>query len=208
MTELKKAFKNKCNCASVNDTADAVGLHVLAEKHWYIAVVKHGNEKVCGRNLTDLGYENYVPLQRELRQYANGRKKWIERLVLPSRVFVRATEDDRLKNVATLPVVNRFMVDPSRRETLGARASAAIVPDKEMEMFRLMLEQDELPVTINETGVSYASGDHVRVAVGKLAGLEGIVMRTVDDKKRLYVSLDILGAASVEVDSSWLELIK
>lgn len=87
-------------------------------------------------------------------------------------------------------------------------ASAAVIPDKEMDMFRRMLEQDELPVTIDETGSVFSEGDKVRVVVGKLAGLEGRVMRMTDNKHRLYVSLDILGSASVEIESYWLKTIE
>lgn len=191
---------------TANDAAGAVGVAFLEEKHWYIAIIKHGNERICGKTLSGLGIENYVPLQRVFRQYASGRKKWTDKLVLPSKVFVHTTENDRLKNVVTLPCIYRFMVDPSRREKKDGHACAAVIPDKEMEVFRRMLEQDELPVTIDET-VSYSAGDKVRVTVGKLAGLEGTVMMTSDDKRRLYVSLDILGSASVEIDGSWLEII-
>ena len=197
---------NKLLETTANDAAEAVGVATSEQKRWYIAIVKHGNEKICSKILTDLGYENYLPLQRVFRQYARGRKKWVDKLVIASKVFVRTTENDRLKNIVTLPCIYRFMVDPSRREDIYGRATAAVVPDKEMEMFRRMLEQDELPVSFEEGRVSYSEGDKVRVVVGKLAGLEGTVMMMADDKRRLYVSLDILGSASVEVDSSWLEL--
>lgn len=205
---MKEVTLDKSIDATVNDTADAVGVPKSAQKHWFIAVVKHGNEKICGKILTDLGYENYVPFQRELRQYASGRRKWVDRLVLTSKVFVRTTEDDRLKNVVTLPVIYRFMVDPSRCSNNMGHASAAIIPDKEMDIFRHMLEQDELPVTIDETGAVFSEGDKVRVVAGKLSGLEGRVMRAIDGKGRLYVSLDILGSASVEIESSWLKNIE
>lgn len=192
---------------TANDAADAVGISVLAEKHWYIGIIKHGNEKICGKMLTELGIENYLPMQHVLKQYASGRKKWVDRIVLPSKIFVRVTENERMKNVVTLPCINRFMVDPSRREKKDGHAVAAIIPDKEMTMFRRMLEQDELPVEIDDLG-AYMAGDKVRVVVGKLAGLEGTVMKTADDKRRLYVSLDILGSASVEIESSWIEPIE
>ena len=205
---MKEVTLDKTSITTVNDTADAVGLPNSAQKHWFIAVVKHGNEKICGKVLTDLGYENYVPFQRELRQYASGRRKWVDRLVLTSKVFVRTTEDDRLKNVVTLPVIYRFMVDPSRHSNNMGHASAAIIPDREMDIFRRMLEQDELPVTINETGAVFSEGDKVRVVAGKLSGLEGTVIRTVEGKHRLYVALDILGSASVEIESSWLKNIE
>lgn len=204
---MKEVAFDKSLHPTANDAADAVGVQFSDKKHWFIAVVKHGNEKICGKILTDLGYENYVPYQRELRQYASGRRKWVDRLVLTSKVFVRTTEEDRLKNVVTLPVIYRFMVDPSRRSNNMGHASAAIIPDKEMDAFRRMLEQDELPVTYQETGAIFLEGDKVRVIVGKLSGLEGTVIRTVEGKNRLYVSLDILGSASVEIESSWLKTI-
>lgn len=205
---MKEVAIDKSLSSTANYAADAVGVQISEKKHWFIAVVKHGNEKICGKILTDLGYENYVPFQRELRKYANGRRKWVDRLVLTSKVFVRTTEEDRLKNVVTLPVIYRFMVDPSRRSNNMGHASAAIIPDKEMDAFRRMLEQDELPVTYQETGAIFLEGDKVRVIVGKLSGLEGTVIRTVEGKHRLYVSLDILGSASVEIESSWLKTIE
>ena len=191
---------------TANVAADAVGMAFSEEKRWFVAIVKHGNEKICGKRLTELGYENYIPIQRVFRQYASGRKKWVDLLVITSKVFVRTTENERLKNVVTLPYIYRFMVDPSRRNNIDGRASVAVIPDKEMVVFRRMLEQDELPVTFDETGMSYSAGDEVRVVVGKLAGLEGTVTRIDDNRRHLHVSLDILGSASVEVDSSWLEL--
>lgn len=190
---------------TTNGVADAVGMAFSEEKHWYVAIVKHGNEKIVGKMLTEQGYENYVALQRVFKQYSSGRKKWVESLVLPSKVFVWVTEKERMQNVVTLPLINRFMVDPSRHENYEGRSAAAIIPDKEMRIFRCMLEQDELPVTVDEIGTSYSTGDSVRVVAGKLAGLEGTVIRTADGKRQLYVSLDILGSASVEVDPSWLE---
>lgn len=125
---------------TANDAADAVGISVLAEKHWYIGIIKHGNEKICGKMLTELGIENYLPMQHVLKQYASGRKKWVDRIVLPSKIFVRVTENERMKNVVTLPCINRFMVDPLRREKKDGHAVAAIIPDKEMTMFRRMLD--------------------------------------------------------------------
>lgn len=204
---MKEVAFDKSLHPTANDAADAVGVQFSNKKHWFIAVVKHGNEKICGKILTDLGYENYVPYQRELRQYASGRRKWVDRLVLTSKVFVRTTEEDRLKNVVTLPIIYRFMVDPSRRANNMGHAAAAVIPDKEMDAFRRMIEQDELPVTYQETGAVFAEGDKVQVVVGKLSGLEGTVIRTVEGKHRLYVSLDILGSASVEIESSWLKTI-
>lgn len=187
----------------VTDTSEAVG--VSGPLKWFIAIVKHGDEKKCAGTLSKLGYEVFLPAQRELRRYSSGRKKWVDRLVITSKVFVRATEKARLTHIVNLPVVNRFMTDPSRRPEPRANAPVAVIADKELDLFRRMLGQDELPVEIEDIRVNYAAGDRVRVVIGKLAGLEGIVRQVTDGRQRLYVSLDLLGSASVIIDRTWLE---
>lgn len=194
--------RNATLSSFVNDTTEAVG--VPEHLKWFIAIVKHGDEKQCGRILSNLGYEVFVPTQRELKRYSSGRKKWVDRLVITSKVFVRATEKARLSHIVNLPVVNRFMVDPSRRPASGVNAPVAVVPDREMNMFRRMLGQDELPVVVEDMHIDYAVGDRVQVAVGKLAGLEGVVRQVTDGRQRLYISLDLLGSASVDIDRTWL----
>lgn len=186
----------------VHDTTEAVG--VPEPLKWFIAIVKHGDEKKCAGILSSLGYEVFLPAQRELRRYSSGRKKWVDRLVITSKVFVRATEKARRTHLVNLPVVNRFMTDPARRPEPKANAPVAVIADREMEMFRRMLGQDELPVEIEDMHINYAAGDKVRVVIGKLAGLEGIVKQVTDGRQRLYISLDLLGSASVEIDRTWL----
>ena len=186
----------------VLDTTEAVG--VPEPLKWFIAIVKHGDEKKCAGILSSLGYEVFLPAQRELRRYSSGRKKWVDRLVITSKVFVRATEKARRTHLVNLPVVNRFMTDPARRPEPKANAPVAVIADREMEMFRRMLGQDELPVEIEDMHINYAAGDKVQVVIGKLAGLEGIVKQVTDGRQRLYISLDLLGSASVVIDRTWL----
>lgn len=197
--------RNAAPNSFVIDTTEAVG--VPGQLKWFIAIVKHGDEKKCAGILSNLGYEVFLPAQRELRRYSSGRKKWVDRLVITSKVFVKATDKARLTHIVNLPVVSRFMTDPSRRPEPRANAPVAVIADKELEMFRRMLGQDELPVEIEDNHISYAAGDKVRVVIGKLAGLEGVVRQVTDGRQRLYISLDLLGSASVDIDRSWLEPI-
>ena len=190
---------------SVSDTAGAVG--VPDGRRWYVAIVNHGTERLCCNKLKEAGFESYLPLQTVVRRYSNGRKKKVDRLVLPSKVFVRATEQERLKQVVTLPLVNRFLADRARKASPGAASPAAIIPDEEMRMFRIMLEQEDYPVSLEESLVAFSSGDRVRVSRGKLAGLEGTVKQAEDGKRFLYISLSILGAARVEIDRADVVLI-
>lgn len=186
--------------ASVAD--DAVGVET---PRWFIAIVGNRAERKSSETLQASGYETYVAGQREKHVWKNGRSKEVDRIVLPSLVFVRTTESDRKKRLAFLPCVRRFVTDPARRAEPGAPAPAAIVPDREMETLRFMLERAESPVSIEEKPLRV--GNRVRVTSGRLLGLEGIVRRTDSGRSRLYVALDILGCASVEIDRNLLELV-
>ena len=196
--------------ASVAD--DAVGVDKAAgetgSRQWYIAIVGHRAERSSAKQLTSLGYQSYVASQWEVRTRSNGRRQRVERIVLPARVFVKATEQERLKSIVTLPFINRFVTDPARKASADAKSPVAVIPDTELELFRRMLGQDELPVFLEESAVRYAQGDKVRVKAGRLAGLEGVVRTVSEGKKRLYVSLDILGSAYVEIDKNYLEPIQ
>ena len=181
---------------------DAVGVEV---SRWFIAIVGNRAERKSSETLQAFGYETFVASQREKHVWKNGRTKEVDRIVLPSLVFVRTTESDRKKRVAFFPCVRRFVTDPARRAAPGASAPAAFVPDREMETLRFMLEWAESPVSIEETPLRV--GDRVRVTSGRLQGLDGTVRRTGSGRSRLYVALDILGCASVEIDRNLLELI-
>lgn len=193
------------NPAKPIDLADAVG--VEGDKHWYVAIVRHGDERRCGVQLTSYGYENFIPVQRVARRYPDGRKKKVEKLVLPSRVFVRATEFVRLKYIVNFPVVLRFMVDRARRKSSDSASPVAIVPDAELQLFRRMLNQGSHPVRFVDHDHLFAAGDKVRVVSGSLAGLEGFVGETEGSKGRLYVQMDFLGVAVVEINKELLEQI-
>lgn len=56
-----------------NDAGDAVG--VSQPFRWYVAIVSNNTEKVCAEKIAALGYDTYVPTQKELRRWKNGRRK-------------------------------------------------------------------------------------------------------------------------------------
>lgn len=187
---------------AVSNTDDAVGVE---SSHWYIAIVNNHSERGCSERLSLLGYDNYVPIQHVTVTGKNGRKHEVTRVVLPALVFVRTNERIRRTQVAVLPFINRFMTDPARRNNPRLNSPVAIIPDDQMQAFRCMVENADVPVQME--GVLYHQGDRVRVSRGKLAGLEGFVSKTNEGKTRLCVSLDILGCASVEMDQSCLEKV-
>ena len=67
----------------------------VAGRKWYVALVNPRHEKSVSEKLQGLGIESYVATQSELHQWKNGRRRQIERVVIPGVVFVRSTEKER-----------------------------------------------------------------------------------------------------------------
>lgn len=172
--------------------------------NWYIAVVKNTREHYRAALLSELGYECYVPTQHDIRVGADGRRRPVERIVIPARVFVRVTEQQR-RRILRDNLVLRFMTDTAASTDGLMRRPAAIVPDGQMDRLKFMLFNADRPVTITSTPLH--RGDRVRIARGRLQGLEGTVCHEPDGRTAIYVSLDILGTARVEVDRESVEEI-
>lgn len=182
-------------------TDDAVG---VAERKWYIAIVHPNHEKKVADSLEKKGYETYVASQSKLRVYSSGKRKWVDRILIPSKIFILCTNKER-HDVLIYPEVLRFMVNPSRNLQDGHR-SLATVSQYEIDTLRYMLGQRELPVDFVETKL--AQGDPVKVIRGCLKGLEGKVITTPDNQKEVMVELNFLGCAKVTIPASDIELIE
>lgn len=179
---------------------DAVGME---ETRWYAAVVNHNNERKAAEILRGYGYECYVATQEEYRVWRNGRRTRIDRVVIPSILFVRCTENERL-DIVKYPFIFRFLTNRAGTSDRYGRP-VAVIPDIQIATLRFMLENSDGPVDFIDR--KYRHGDRVRVVRGNLRGLEGEVISTEDGRNVLIVRIDILGCASVSIDSVNLEPI-
>ena len=84
-----------------------------------------------------------VATQEELHVWKNGRRKKIDRVVIPSVVFVKCDESTRRKIVA-YPFICRFMVNRSA-ESGTLNKPVAVIPDQQISRLRFMLGQSEIP---------------------------------------------------------------
>lgn len=175
---------------------DAVG---VPDAKWHIAIVNNRSEKTVARRLADLGVTAYLPTQQEVRLWKNGRRATVDRVMIPSKVFIRCTEPERRRLVA-LPFIFRFMTDRAAAMPAGAaHRPFAIVPDHEISRLQFMLGASDRPVTFSERLVK---GQLVKVLRGPFKGLTGQILRDPDSAHcRLYINIDFLGSASVEIDA-------
>ena len=180
-------------------------------KSWLAAYVRLYHEKKTRDRLTAMGIESFLPVQEEIHQWSDRRKKIytlslhdalpicrkkIERVVIPMMIFVHVDPAERAE-VLTLSSVSRYMV-------LRGQSTPAVIPDEQMERFRFMLDYSEEAIEVCSSPL--APGEQVRVIKGPLAGLEGELV-TIDGKSKVAVRLDMLGCAHVDMPVGFVERV-
>ncbi len=165
-------------------------------KHWYVARVQIKCEKKSAQRIASLGHETFVPVQEEIHQWSD-RKKKIERILIPLVVFFR-TDQAGAKQVERLSFVYDLLKAPG--ETMPA-----VIPDEQIDRFKFMIGNCDSDITIEPTPITV--GDEVIVVRGSLKGLRGRAMTASDGKSKIYISLDLLGCASVEITLSDIEKV-
>ena len=188
--------------AATDVVDDAVG---MCKSHWFVAIVNHNSEKQASEKLTKIGVVNYLPTQSEIRVWRNGRKSKVDRIVIPSTIFVHCTEEKR-KEIIGLPYIFRFMTNKAGTSKNSSNKPLAVIPDSEIERLKFMLGQSDVPVEITE--VPFKKGNNVRVIRGSLVGLVGKVIDTNNAKSELIVDLEFFGCARLLIDTINLEIIK
>lgn len=185
---------------------DVVDGAVGVEKtHWFVAIVNPKSEKVVAGRLDKLGIRNYLATQSEIRVWKNGRKTKVDRMVIPSTIFIRCTEKCR-REIVKMPFISRFMTNKASGVNGSLNKPVATIPDRQIETLKFMLCQSDTPVNISSA--DFKAGDKVRVLRGSLVGLEGEVTDMSKDKSELIVRLDVFGCAKLIIDTVNLELIR
>lgn len=167
------------------------------DKKWFVAFVKSCQERRVAEQLRDSGVDCFLPVQRVVRQWSD-RKKEVDVLVLKGLIFVHTDDKRRVELLKEIYGIYAYM------NAGGGAYHPVVIPDKQMQTFMYMLGQSELPVTVVTHPLE--PGDKVRVLRGSLAGLEGEFIEH-GNHHQVFVRLDILGAASVEISPADLEKI-
>ncbi|MCS2922978.1 UpxY family transcription antiterminator [Bacteroides fragilis] len=164
-------------------------------KSWLAAYVRLYHEKKTRDRLTAMGIESFLPVQEEIHQWSDRRKK-IERVVIPMMIFVHVDPAERAE-VLTLSSVSRYMVlrGQSTPRRHPRRADGAL------PLHARLLRRSHRSVLL-----PLAPGEQVRVIKGPLAGLEGELV-TIDGKSKVAVRLDMLGCAHVDMPVGFVERV-
>lgn len=169
---------------------------VAHPKHWVAALVQVHTEKTVSRKLHGLGIENYVPTQLEVHQWSDRRKK-VDRVVIPSVIFIRVEKED-IKKLVYHSFIHKLLTYPGQK-------TAAIIPDSQIENLKFMLNQSESPVHMLDH--VFRTGDRVRIARGPLKNLEGELCKVESGKSMVSVLIDSLGFACINIEQGDLEMV-
>ncbi len=163
------------------------------EKKWFAIYTRSRAEKKAKQQLLEAGIECYLPIQKTLRQWSD-RKKKIEKVVLPSYIFVRIES-----NLTDSVFVSDHLVAYVRYE-----GKPAVIPDKQIEAFKRIVESDT-PFEISPE--NFPKGSRVKVTYGSLKDIEGEIHEVANNKK-LIVRIDQVGfSLSVQISPDYLEII-
>ena len=204
--------ENLNSCATARGVDDAVGVSesdssaseiASEQRFWYVAVVNRNSEKLIREKLLLKGFEAYVASQMEDHVWKNGRKKKIEHVLIPAKIFIRLTEQERLE-VVHLPYISYFLTDKAMATNAFGVHPLAVIPDREMQMLRFMLCNADSPVDFVST--QFRAGDRIRIIRGALKGFEGEVAR-ITGETYVFIRLSVLGSALTRVSPQDIEVL-
>ncbi len=177
---------------SVLNTPFANGAVTSADSVWYAVHTRHQHEKLVARTLANKGFEIFLPLYTEVRQWRDRVKK-VEVPLFTCYVFLRGDLDRRLPILTT----------PGVHGLVGSAGKLAGIPEEEIKAVRRVVENQ-----INvEPHPFLKCGDIVRVKSGALRGVEGFLVRK-KGQTRLILSVTLLErSVAAEVDAGIVERI-
>lgn len=184
---------NEESISAVNGTGD----REARSKFWIAAYTRPKSEKKAAVELAKYGIETYVPIQSQIREWSDRRKK-VEVVVIPMILFAKIAVEDIL-TVKKHPLIINVLTYPGQKES-------AFIPENQIDSLKFMLNQSDVPVLFEKT--EYKQLDRVRIIRGNLQGLEGRIYRTNRGMTKLMVSINFLGGAIVTINPSDIEIVR
>lgn len=157
---------------------------------WFAVYTTSRHEKRVAKQLEHRQIEHFLPVYRTQHKWKDGSRVTLDLPLFPGYLFVRIFSKNR---VAVLDV-------PGVVSIVGARSRPAPLPNFEVEALRAGLDPSRV-----EPHPLLTVGQRVRIKVGALNGLEGIVIRNKSGF-RIVLTFDLLmQSIAIEVDGDDVE---
>lgn len=163
------------------------------EPKWYILHTYSGYEAMVkesllrlieNNNLQDSIVDVKIPTEQTIEEKANGKKKVVERKLLPCYVFIKMVYSNQLW----------YLVTNTRGVTGFCGPQGRPIPMKEDEIRKMRLEEYVVDA-------DFKVGDRVSIDNGPLEGFIGIIREVNDETQRAKVAIVMFGREQdVEVE--------
>ena len=169
------------------------------EPKWYILHTYSGYETMVqdslkrlieNNNLQDSIVDVKIPTEKTIEEKANGKKKVVERKLLPCYVFIKMIYSNQLW----------YMITNTRGVTGFVGPQGRPIPLKEDEIRKMRLE------TVVVEG-EFAVGNKVDVVSGPLEGFSGIISELNDAAQKAKVQVEMFGRIT-DVEVEYIQIKK
>lgn len=186
----------ECNKQNIVSAVIGADDREACSKFWIAAYTRPRSEKKAAVELSKLGMESYVPIQRQVRMWSD-RKKFVDVPLIPMIIFVNIYNDELFK-IKSHSLIIKVLSHPGAKEP-------AHIPSEQIVNLKFILNQSDIPVSFQQG--RFVTRDVVKVTRGNLKGLVGQVLNVKKDMTELWMSIDLLGGAVMRIKSSELEHI-
>lgn len=166
--------------------------------NWYVAHTRVNQELWIKKRLDELGIENFLPQEEQVRETPLGRKT-SRVLLIHGMIFIHTDK------ATSFSLINDHGLNIVYLKDIEGRGSL-IVPDKQMRDFMFLL--DFSPEGVEVLNKNLKRGDRVRVIKGPLQGLEGELVRLMGHKRVVIRLEGVVSIATSYIPGSFLERVE
>ncbi len=169
------------------------------EPQWYILHTYAGYEAMVkdsllrlieNNNLSDIIVDVKIPTEQTIEEKANGKKKVVERKLLPCYVFIKMIYSNQLW----------YLITNTRGVTGFVGPQGRPIPMKEDEIRKMHLEDFVVDA-------DFGVGDRVSIESGPLEGFIGVIKEINDETQRAKVEIVMFGRQQ-DVEIEYIQMQK
>ncbi len=164
--------------------------YILHTYSGYESMVKENLERLIeNNNLQDMIFEVKIPMEQTIEE-KNGKRKVVERKLLPCYVFIKMVYSNQLW----------YWITNTRGVTGFVGPQGRPIPLREDEIRKMRLE------TVVVEG-EFAVGDGVEVVSGPLEGFKGSIIELNDIAQKAKINVEMFGR-NTDVEVEYLQIKK
>jgi transcription antitermination factor NusG len=160
--------------------------------NWYVFYTSPRAEKVAFKELTQRGYEVFLPMRKTLRIWKNRQKKMVDEILFTSYIFV---------NIERI-MIFEVLKTPKLISCVKFNKMPAFIKQKEIDNIKQIVET-KFPF---EVCGKLKIGDSVEITDGSLTGMKGILVEERGSQRFALRIESLQQSLLVNVPSDYLEL--